>query len=486
MTKIDCELGAAMLAFGLRSSPRSWETRGMRRFVVIALCGLIVTLAARAAQATDYALLIGAGNYSGGKSGLRNLNYSRNDVVELEAVLRECGYRRSNITLMYDGQADTARIPEYAKIRHQFDLILKDLAPEDTVIVALAGHGVQFANEKTNYFCPLDADPRNRANLISLDEVYQQLRECKAARKLLLVDACRDDAVSVAARGLFEKMKVESVTRPQIEGVPEQTIAIFSCQAGQRSWEHSAISHGIFFYHVLRGLRGAADTLDPDARITVGELADYVKEATKAYARNKLNKLQTPLVRSEGDTDWVLRRVPGRIDTASRPLAEANRLRMAGDFAAARQAYDRAIAAKPNDAKAHLGRGLVLLEMKETSMALHDFREAVRLDPTNASAWMSLGGTQGRAGRFAEAAASYSEALKHAPDAVGALTGRGAAQLELGRVDAALQDLNRALTIAPDNIDAWYNRARAHQQRGDAASSQRDLDRAKALERPGR
>jgi len=458
----------------------------MLRFAVIAVCGLIVNLSAGAARATDYALLIGAGNYSGGKSGLRNLNYPKNDVVDLQAVLRECGYRRSNITLMYDGQADNALVPEYAKIRDQFDLLLKDLAPEDTVIVALAGHGVQYAEDKTNYYCPLDADPQNRANLISLTEVYDRLRECRATHKLLLVDACRNDAVSVASRSLFEKLKLESVTRPQIEGVPEQTIAIFSCQAGQRSWEHSALSHGIFFYQVLQGLRGAADRPVPDGRITVGELADYVKEETAAYARTKLKQRQTPLIKFEGDTSWVLRKLPARFDAASRPLAEANRLRIAGNLAAAREAYDRAIASEPNDAKAYLGRGLVLLAMKNTAMALDDFQQAVRLDPTNASAWTSLGGIQGRAGKFAEAVVSYSEALKRAPDAVGALAGRGAAQLELGRIDAALQDLNRALRIAPDNIDALYNRARAHQQLGDSASSQRDLEHAKALEGAGR
>jgi tetratricopeptide (TPR) repeat protein len=460
----------------------------MRWFEALIICGLIVNFGAHEACATDYALLIGASNYSGGKSGLRNLNYSKNDIVDLDAVLRDCGYRRSNIVLMYDGQPNNALVPEYAKILDKFDLLLNSLAAEDTVIVALAGHGIQFGGDKsrTNYFCPIDADPQNRANLLSLTEVYERLRVCRAKRKLLLVDACRDDPVSVAARGLFEKRKLESVTRPQVEGVPEQTIAIFSCQEGERSWEHSAVSHGIFFYQVLRGLRGAADGPVPDGQLTVGELADYVKQETAAYARNYLNRSQVPLIKSEGDRDWVLRKLPGRSETASRPRAEANRLRIAGDLAAARAAYDRAIASKPNDAKAYLGRGLVLLEMNDTSTALGDFRQAVRLDPTNASAWTSLGGTQGLAGKFGEAVESYSEALKRAPDAVDALTGRGAAQLQLGRIDSALQDLNRALSIAPDYIDALYNRADAHRQHGDRASARRDLQRAKALEAGGR
>ena len=285
---------------------------------------------------------------------------------------------------MYDGQADNSFVPEYTKIMTQFDLMLKELTPEDSVILALAGHGVQFADKKVNYYCPLDADPQNRANLISLSEVYDRLHECQAARKMLLVDACRNDAVSVASRSGFAKMNLESVTRPQVEDVPEQIIAIFSCQGGQQSWEDDVLKHGIFFAHVLKGLRGSADAPVADGKITVKELADYVESETRPYARLQLKQNQTPIVKNEGNTQWVLRTLSNRLAATARPMAEANRLRIAGELAAAREAYDRAILAEPTEPKAYLGRGLVALAMDNTSLALSDFQQAVRLDPKSA------------------------------------------------------------------------------------------------------
>jgi uncharacterized caspase-like protein len=459
----------------------------MRRFAQIVLSVLVVAMLVPAAYAENYALLIGASDYrKGGKSGLTSLKYPKNDIVDFGAALVECGYKRRNVVLMYDGQADNSYLPEYAKIQTQFDLLLKDLTPEDSVIVALAGHGVQFVDKKVNYYCPLDADPQNPASLISLTDVYERLHECQASRKMLLVDACRNDAVSVASRSSFARMELESVTRPQVDDVPDQIIAIFSCSAGQQSWEDDTLKHGIFFAHILKGLSGLADAPVPDGRIKVEELAEYVSNETKAYARVKLKQNQTPIVKNEGKTEWLLRTLSNRVATTSRPLAEANRLRIAGELAAAREAYNRAILAEPKEAKAYLGRGLVALAMDDTPMALSDFQQAVRLDPTNASAWTSLGGTQGRAGKFADAIASYSEALKLAPVAAAPLAGRGAAQVELGRIDLGLKDLNRALKIEPDFIDALYNRARAHQKRGDTKAERRDLERARALESPGR
>jgi tetratricopeptide (TPR) repeat protein len=458
----------------------------MRRLARVVVLSLVVLGFAPTARATDFALLVGAGDYSSGKSGLRNLDYPKNDVVDFATALVECGYRRRNVVLMFDGNGDNSLVPESAKIRNQFDLLLKDLTPADSVIVALAGHGVQFIGDKANYYCPLDAELEGHKNLISLTEVYDRLHECQAARKMLLVDACRDDPVSLASRSGFPKEKLESVTRPQVEGVPDQTIAIFSCQAGQKSWEDKGVRHGIFFYHVIKGLGGAADAPNPDGRITVRELTDYVTEETQAYARLKLKRNQTPRVRDEGDSKWVLRTLRDRATPAASPLAQANRLRIAGDHRAAREAYDRAILAEPNDAKAYLGRGLVELAMNEAPAALRDFREAVRLDKTNIDAWTSLGGTQGRSGKFTDAVESYSRALALSPDAVAPLAGRGAAQIKLGKIEAGLKDLNRALAIDPRHVDALYNRALAHRKRGDIASAKKDLDRAKAVEGAGR
>lgn len=467
-----------MISAAFRSCTRPTRVGGRIAFVA---CMLIFASPATA-WAEDFALLIAAQDYAkGGLSGLRELKYSKNDIVDLKATLRNCGYKPGNIVTMTDGQPDVSMLPEYAKINTQLDLMLKDRNKNDTILVALAGHGVQFSMSRDNYFCPLDANLEEKQNLLALTDLYQRLDECSAARKMLLVDACRDDPLVSSSRG-FDRVKLESVTRPQIDDVPEQTIAIFSCNDGQRSWEDDNLKHGVFFAQVLAGLRGEADRPTPDGRVTVEELADYVEKETRKYVSTHLKQLQQPKIKNRGGAEWVLRTLTPRAGASDNSLAAARELLNSGDHALARVAYDRMLRITPGNAKAFHGRGLAHLGLNNLDAAEADFREATRLDESSVPYWTSLGGVRGRAGKFDESAEAYTRALKLDPDFVAALVGRGAAYAELGRTDAALEDLNKALRAQPKHVDGLYNRALAYQKRGDAAAAQRDSDMAKSLE----
>ena len=50
--------------------------------------------------------------------------------------------------------------------------------------------------------------------------------------------------------------------------------AFFSCSASQRAYEHPDLKHGVFFYHVLEGLRGKAKNSNDE--VTFNSLVDYV------------------------------------------------------------------------------------------------------------------------------------------------------------------------------------------------------------------
>jgi uncharacterized caspase-like protein len=227
----------------------------------------------------NYALLVACQEYD--EKELKSLQFTRNDILALYDVLLDSGFKKDNIVLMHDKQP-VDFVPEAKRIRRELKLLLGGLREDDTLIVALAGHGVQFKNSQKQYFCPRDAELKDPSTLIALDELYKELKVCKAKRKLLLVDACRNDPLSKLARSRAE-VEVESVSRPQTEPVPEGIVALFSCSAGQESFEHPDIKHGIFFYHVLQGWKGAA--ANKNGQVTLGTLSDYVQEETTRYAR---------------------------------------------------------------------------------------------------------------------------------------------------------------------------------------------------------
>ena len=97
------------------------------------------------------------------------------------------------------------------KTRKQLDTLLTGLNEKDVLVVAFAGHGVQFEGDAKNYFCPADADLENpkHAQLVAMCEIYEKLRACPARQKFLVVDACRKDPLSALGRSR-ETVKLKS------------------------------------------------------------------------------------------------------------------------------------------------------------------------------------------------------------------------------------------------------------------------------------
>ncbi len=256
----------------------------------------------------SYAFLVGVSKYD--KKSLRPLSYTLNDVFGLRDAFLDSGVPPENVVVMHDDYKQLEsrnHIPERDKILQQLDLLLAELTPQDDLIVALSGHGVQFRGETKSYFCPVDASLEDQSTLIGFRSIYDRLDKCKARRKLLLVDACRNDPQSDLSKSGSD-VKLNSVTRPQLEAIPGGTVALFSCAAGQKSYEAPGLKHGVFFYHVIKAMNGAAD--NGDGNLSLDELITYAKRDTQTFVRRRLNAKQTPHFRGEFTGTWTLTRVP--------------------------------------------------------------------------------------------------------------------------------------------------------------------------------
>jgi len=230
-----------------------------------------------------YAILVGVRNYVK-SSGLRPLKYTENDATALAELLQESGYRAENIVLMTDtmGKDKPHRLPERGKIWRELNSMLRDLEAGDSVLVAFAGHGVQFKGDDDSYFCPLDSRIDDRDTLVSMGELYNALKDCRAGFKLLLCDACRNDPISNTTRG------VKLLNQQQKLQTPPGGVAVFySCSEGEFAYEDAELEHGVFFNFILDGLRGAAD-FDGDLKITLPELEHHTKKRVSDYVRAEM------------------------------------------------------------------------------------------------------------------------------------------------------------------------------------------------------
>jgi formylglycine-generating enzyme required for sulfatase activity len=258
-----------------------------RWLVVVLLSALLAGMAwvaAGLAQTTTgkkHALLVGVRSYDHKK--LEDLKYTENDVEELALALK--GFNEVVVLTSTRGAKRADAVPTAANIRKQLERLLQRATKHDTIVVGLAGHGLQIkvkvkdaaGQEKEieeGFFCPSDAKPREDVTLaqqsetmLGFTELFRKLDDSGVGVKLLLVDACRNDPS--AGR---------SVNADVMPHAPRGMAALFSCRTGERAFETPKLGkgHGVFFHHVIQGLRGEAR--NKRGEVTWDALAIYVKE----------------------------------------------------------------------------------------------------------------------------------------------------------------------------------------------------------------
>jgi formylglycine-generating enzyme required for sulfatase activity len=251
----------------------------------LAVClALLSSSPAQTPEGTRHALVVGVLDYDHAK--LPSLQYTENDAEDLARVLATRGSFSVRVLTTSRGKRSTAKgkkrtedLPTAANVRAAIKELLAKKKRGDTVLVALAGHGLQLevkdgdGKRDESFFCPCDAQLNDTDTLIGLTKLFIDLQKCGASVKLLLVDACRNEPGSRA----FRSFDASADDLRPASGVA----ALFSCSSGQRAFETAELpggrGHGVFFHYVLEGLRGKAK--NGRGEVTWGRLAEHVTES---------------------------------------------------------------------------------------------------------------------------------------------------------------------------------------------------------------
>jgi tetratricopeptide (TPR) repeat protein len=146
------------------------------------------------------------------------------------------------------------------------------------------------------------------------------------------------------------------------------------------------------------------------------------------------------------------------------PLPDARKAMARGDYAAARAAISRALAAAPNDPAARFLSGFLYYLENELPRAIPELEQAARLNPADSRPKLYLAMSLESVGRTAEAEAEYKRAV-----ALVEKNPKGEAETHLayarylmvaGNLDGAGQLIARSLIIAPNSRDVHFENAR--------------------------
>lgn len=268
---------------------------------------------AAAADSQRWALLIGVNDYA----ELQHLRFCSKDMQVLATQLVTSGFPEKNVFLLYDEAKDKKYLPLKANIEKQLELVLKLAEPDDVVLVAFSGHGMHLDGK--SYLCPTEADIESpERTMVAVDTLYDRLNGCRAAFKLLLVDACRDDPRPAGKRSATPKEDLQKLG-VSFERPPEGILLLASCGPGQVSWEDEKLGHGVFMNYVVEGLGGQADK-DKNGLVSLNELYEYAWRETKTFVARNKNAYQSPALRGELHGVFELGRAgptPGSVITNS-------------------------------------------------------------------------------------------------------------------------------------------------------------------------
>jgi tetratricopeptide (TPR) repeat protein len=191
----------------------------------------------------------------------------------------------------------------------------------------------------------------------------------------------------------------------------------------------------------------------------------------------------------DGRDDEARRAYRKAIEVARGSYPEAylnlgNLEKAAGDRAAARAAYEKALALRPAYAAAWLNLAKLHEAAGDAARAEAAYGRAIEVDPGYASAWLARGQLRSQQGRTAEAIDDLKAAAAARKGYDAAALSLGVAYRRAGRFDEAIATYRALLERSPRYVSAWFNLSLSLSAAGRPAEAREALGRAAALD-PG-
>ena len=281
------------------------------------------TILSEAAKPTKrYVIAMGVSKY---RDSALNLEFAAKDATDLASAIKESTKGETEVLLLTDEEATKAAT---AKIRD----FLANATENDEVVAFCAGHGVLDSNLDYVY-ASHEFDSANPSETgIKLDELVDAIGSSRSLKRLLLLDTCHSGQVGEKDEMLLAQMNTElpkGVRAVKQRGMSVKPVAGLSAEGQQRFIEemfllpgiHRGINiigasggaefalesaqwnNGVFTATIIEALRDKKADLNGDARISVGELRDFLGQRVSELTKGA----QKPsVVASERDQDFDL------------------------------------------------------------------------------------------------------------------------------------------------------------------------------------
>lgn len=238
-------------------------------FLVLAVS--VATLRGGEASGRNLALCVGIDAYE----HLAELYGPVNDALNTGAALLDSGAFRKVIVLAdvdAEGQAPKPRFtPTKANILNSLKLLASNATTGGGIVFFFSGHGMRLDGAHYLFAADSDADAESA---IAVTEIVVMLGKSRAGRKILFIDACRDNEVFAGLGGEI----------PVSDGNFQ---IIVSCMEDQVSIVDDETGRGLFSLALEAALSGDADA-DSDGAFSGDELYAFIEQYMGDYCLDRL------------------------------------------------------------------------------------------------------------------------------------------------------------------------------------------------------
>ncbi len=228
----------------------------------------------------DFAVVVGIERYKRAPRA----DFAERDAAAAEAHFLAMGLPQRNVIRIAGDDATRSRLAAYLE-----EWLPKNVTADSTVYFYYSGHGAPDAATGQAYLLPVDGDPSFlKTTAYPLKDLYAALGKLKAKEVVVALDSCFSGAGgrSVIAKGARPLVAVASPSAGT-----GRVVVFAAAQGEQITGGFPEKEHGLFTYHFLTGLAGAAK--DRSGRVTAQGLFDYLKPLVEDEARRQ-NREQSP------------------------------------------------------------------------------------------------------------------------------------------------------------------------------------------------
>ncbi|MCD6036432.1 MAG: hypothetical protein K0S67_316 [Nitrososphaeraceae archaeon] len=339
------------------------------------------------------ALIIAVSDYDN-SSGLKSIEFCKNDGKEMYDILKKNGY----------DIPDNRKLISYVDSHRLKNAIYnfftnEDNKPDDTLVFYYSGHGIpdKFG---TTFLAPSDMDSDHPFMTgFSFDDLTNSMLACNSLRVVTILDSCFSGSLKIS-KGLDSKSGEEAATRIANNILEEKSdklkqgvgrCLLAASQGYEEAYDRQEKDHSIFTYYVLEGLKGHKNAVDDEGNVTYDTLGKFITREIGNLPPEKRPK-QTPVRKGEvSGGEIVLANYPDLKKTRESDyytlFGKGEDYYRRGKYHEALECYNSILKLQPNNEHALLRKGNILVQVNEDKKALECFDEVIKLNKNSSDAW---------------------------------------------------------------------------------------------------